>query len=196
MKNLATALADSALQQLSFGNGRLEEFLLDQSITASQMRTPPIAVCIAAAMAIFNFTQLTRLPRIKKSQPICWERLRCWSKALQGLYSPQELAAEKLEGLLEVVGHYFPLLGQVFRPCCVIASSLDLKQCVWCFGMENCRPNLLGLYRISCKSQSYSFEKLLENHNVGCGWSLLLGSNGGQPGRDLFPAERSTRHRA
>ena len=83
--------------QLNFGNGRLEEFLLDQSVTARQMRTPPIAVCVAAAMAMFNFTQLTRLPRVYKTEPICWKRLRSWAKAVKKLYTKEELAAEHLD---------------------------------------------------------------------------------------------------
>jgi hypothetical protein len=68
------------------------------------MRTTPIAICIAAALAIFNFTQLTRLPRMKKIQPICWDRLRSWAKAVQKLYTPEELAAEKLDDIFQLVG--------------------------------------------------------------------------------------------
>ncbi len=83
--------------QLCFGNGRLEEFLLDQTVTAVQMQTPPIAVCVAAAMAMFNFTQLTKLPRSERSQPICWGRLRSWAGSMQKLYSKEELAAEHID---------------------------------------------------------------------------------------------------
>ena len=89
--------------QASFGNGRLEEFLLDQSITASQMRTPLLATCIAAAMALFNLMRLTRLPQTGSPRPICWNRLRGWAKAVQALYTAEEMEAEGLVNVLEEV---------------------------------------------------------------------------------------------
>ena len=92
------------LVQLCFGNGRLEEFLLDQTVTALQMQTPPIAVCVAAAMAMFNFTQLTKLPRSERSHPICWGRLRSWAGSMQKLYTKEELAAEHIDNAASLVG--------------------------------------------------------------------------------------------
>ena len=89
--------------QLCFGNGRLEEFLLDQTVTAVQMQTPPIAVCVAAAMAMFNFTQLTKLPHSERSHPICWGRLRSWAGSMQKLYTKEELAEEHIDNANSLV---------------------------------------------------------------------------------------------
>lgn len=36
----------------------MEEFLQDQSITAADMRSGPIAFCVATAMACFHFSPL------------------------------------------------------------------------------------------------------------------------------------------
>ena len=108
--NVAVIQAESKsltllLLQLSFGNGRLEEFLLDQTVTALQMQTKPIAVCVAAAMAMFNFTQLTKLPRSERSHPICWGRLRSWAGSMQKLYTKEELAVEHVDNADTLVGH-------------------------------------------------------------------------------------------
>lgn len=98
-------LSSILLLQLSFCNGRLEEFLLDRVVTASQMRSPPVSICIAAAMALFNFTQLTRLPRVNKTEPICWPRLQSWAQEVKKLYTRQELAAEQLDNVDNLVSH-------------------------------------------------------------------------------------------
>lgn len=94
--------------QMTFGNGRLEEFLLDQSITAQQMRTHPIAVCVAAALAVFNFTQLSRFPAPHNKQPICWDRMRCWVRTMRQHYTQEELKAEGLDNLDTMVGLLSP----------------------------------------------------------------------------------------
>lgn len=44
--------------QANFRNGRVEEFLLDQAVSAADMRSRPIAFCVATAMACFNFSPL------------------------------------------------------------------------------------------------------------------------------------------
>lgn len=48
----------NAIAQANFRNGRVEEFLQDQAITAPDMRSRPIAFCVATAMACFNFSPL------------------------------------------------------------------------------------------------------------------------------------------
>ena len=70
------------------------------------MRTKPIAICIAAAMAMFNFTQLTRLPQRSRPTAICWPRLKSWAKELKTLYTPEELKELKLADLEDQVFHY------------------------------------------------------------------------------------------
>lgn len=107
-RDLRASLASKALHvgavaQANFRNGRLEEFLLDQSITAVQMRTEPVAACIAAAMAMFNFTQLTQLPQAKSAPLLCWLRLRSWAEAVEKLYTPAELQQEGLADIFAEV---------------------------------------------------------------------------------------------
>lgn len=68
--------------QASFGNGRVEEFLLDQNLSAAYMRTPKICACIGAAIACFHFTSLPRLPKSQtlNPTPIVWQRVRRWAE--------------------------------------------------------------------------------------------------------------------
>ena len=44
--------------QANFCNGRIEEFLQDQAISAADMQSGPIAFCVASAMAHFHFSPL------------------------------------------------------------------------------------------------------------------------------------------
>lgn len=129
--------------QMSFGNGRLEEFLLDQSITAQQMQTSSIAICVAAAMAMFNFTQLTRLPSSRKNKPICWDRLRSWAKAVQQQYSEEELAAEKMgdmeQQVISFTCSWFSYKQQVVHVAGSVVSSL--KEDVACLPCYLCKAH-------------------------------------------------------
>lgn len=91
-------------RQASFRNGRVEEFLLDQSISAAEMRKAPVALCVAAAMACFHFSELTAMTASRAGAPlsaIVWPRLRTWARAVAGLYSPAELSELGLTSVLQ-----------------------------------------------------------------------------------------------
>jgi len=78
----------------------VEEFLLDQSISATEMRAPPVALCVAAAMASFHFSELAAATGAAAGAAIVWPRLRAWARALAGLYSPAELAELRVAAVL------------------------------------------------------------------------------------------------
>ena len=91
--------------QASFGNGRVEEFLLDQNLAAAQLKTPKICACIGAAVACFHFTSLPRLPRSQTQNPtpIVWGRVRQWAKLVFQLCSQQEISSYSLVNILAEV---------------------------------------------------------------------------------------------
>ncbi|KAK9820950.1 hypothetical protein WJX81_004275 [Elliptochloris bilobata] len=88
-----------------FCNGRVEEFLLDQSISAAEMREAPVALCVAAALACFHFSELAIATGSAGAplRAIVWPRLRTWARAVAGLYSPAELAELRLTSVLPQV---------------------------------------------------------------------------------------------
>ena len=96
----------TCMVKASFGNGRVEEFLLDQNLAAAHMKTPKICACIGAAMACFHFTSLPRLPRqqTRNPVPIVWNRLRGWAKEVRKLCSDQEIAECGLDTIQAEVG--------------------------------------------------------------------------------------------
>eukprot|EP00884_Botryococcus_braunii_P001066 jgi/Botrbrau1/10960/Bobra.0383s0014.1 len=85
----------------SFGNGRLEEFLFDGSMSPEAMRSGRMAVCIAAAMAAFHYTRLTSLQ--VPEQAILWDRCRNWADRVASLYSPDELQELGLSSVLQEI---------------------------------------------------------------------------------------------
>ena len=91
-------------RQACFRNGRVEEFLLDQSISAAEMREAPVALCVAAAMACFHFSELAAMTAGRADAPlsaIVWPRLRTWARSVAGLYSPAELSELHLTSVLQ-----------------------------------------------------------------------------------------------
>ncbi|KAK9826264.1 hypothetical protein WJX74_003749 [Apatococcus lobatus] len=91
---------------LTFGNGRLEEFLLDRTISAAQMRTTQIATCVAAAMACFHFSSLAVSEEADSaSKVILWRRMRFWAKSVLELYKPHEHEALGLTGIMDEIDH-------------------------------------------------------------------------------------------
>ncbi|CAL8469115.1 g8656 [Coccomyxa elongata] len=92
----------------NFGNGRVEEFLQDQAITAADMRSRPIAFCVATAMACFNFSPLILSRDGVAPRPIIWDRLRSWASSVAKHYTPQQLSAL---GVHDVFGE-IPLLEE------------------------------------------------------------------------------------
>lgn len=59
-----------ALVQVSFGNGRIEEFYIAcNCLSAEQMAEPDVARALAAAMASFHFESLLHLPPSEASEP-------------------------------------------------------------------------------------------------------------------------------
>lgn len=87
--------------QASFGNGRLEEFLFDASISPEIMRSDRVAVCIAAAMAAFHYTHLTSLQ--VKPEATIWGRCRDWAARVSSLYADEELSQLGLSSVLDEV---------------------------------------------------------------------------------------------
>ncbi len=93
--------------QLSFENGRLEEFLLDNSITALQMRSPRIATCVAASMACFHFSSLAVSEEAEAaSKVILWRRIRYWTQSVLDLYEPEEREALGLNSMMDEVSYH------------------------------------------------------------------------------------------
>lgn len=89
--------------QANFGNGRVEEFLQDQAISAADMQSGPIAFCVATAMAHFHFSPLILSRNGVAPQPILWNRTRAWARAVQQHYSAAELKALGLQSVLQEV---------------------------------------------------------------------------------------------
>ncbi|EIE21022.1 hypothetical protein COCSUDRAFT_43387 [Coccomyxa subellipsoidea C-169] len=77
----------------NFRNGRVEEFLLDQAVSAADMRSRPIAFCVATAMACFNFSPLILSRNGVAPRAIVWERLRSWAGSVAKHYRPEQLSA-------------------------------------------------------------------------------------------------------
>ena len=88
--------------QAMFPNGRIEEFIEAQSVSAELMATPEVAVSIAAAMAHFHFTMLKHftmldhLPSCMSPVAQIWDRLRDWARITSELYKPHELELYQL----------------------------------------------------------------------------------------------------
>ena len=89
--------------QANFRNGRVEEFLQDQAISAADMQSGPIAFCVATAMAHFHFSPLILSRNGVTPQPILWKRTRAWARAVQQHYSAAELKALGLQNVLQEV---------------------------------------------------------------------------------------------
>ena len=96
--------------QVLFAEGRIEEFIEAQSVSAELMATPEVAVSIAAAMAHFHFsmlkhfTMLDHLPSCMSPVAQIWDRLRDWARIGTELYKPEELKQYHL-------GHIRPEVG-------------------------------------------------------------------------------------
>ena len=79
------------LLQVSFENGRIEEFLEAQAVTAPLMAVPEVASSVAVAMAHFHFTmlhyftQLDSLPAGMDMTAQIWRRLQDWAASAQHL---------------------------------------------------------------------------------------------------------------
>ena len=97
------------LLQALFPDGRIEEFIEAQSVSAELMAEPAVAVSIASAMAHFHFsmlkhfTTLDHLPSCMSPIAQLWDRLRDWVKIGQDLWSAEELAGHKLENVTKEV---------------------------------------------------------------------------------------------
>ena len=95
--------------QALFPDGRIEEFIEAQSVSAELMAEPAVAVSIASAMAHFHFsmlkhfTTLDHLPSCMSPIAQLWDRLREWVKIGRDLYHIDELAEHKLDNIAEEV---------------------------------------------------------------------------------------------
>ena len=96
--------------QVIFAEGRIEEFIEAQSVSAELMATPEVAVSIAAAMAHFHFsmlkhfTMLDHLPSCMSPVAQIWDRLREWACIGTELYKPEELKQHDLGHIRQEVG--------------------------------------------------------------------------------------------
>lgn len=96
--------------QVLFAEGRIEEFIEAQSVSAELMATPEVAVSIAAAMAHFHFsmlkhfTLLDHLPSCMSPVAQIWDRLRDWTGVAGELYKPDELQRYGLSNIRHEVG--------------------------------------------------------------------------------------------
>lgn len=94
-----------------FPDGRIEEFIEAQSVSAELMATPEVAVSIAAAMAHFHFsmlkhfTMLDHLPSCMSPVAQIWDRLRDWARITNELYKPQELEQYQLDHIRDEVSY-------------------------------------------------------------------------------------------
>ena len=99
-----TAVTGSGARlQANFANGRVEEFLLDQAISAADMQSRAIAFCVATAMAHFHFSPLILSRNGVPPKPILWDRTRAWARSVQQHYSASELTALRLQNVLQEV---------------------------------------------------------------------------------------------
>ena len=98
--------------QVLFAEGRIEEFIEAQSVSAELMATPEVAVSIAAAMAHFHFsmlkhfTMLDHLPSCMSPVAQIWDRLRDWARIGTELYEPEQLKQYDLGHIRQEVGFY------------------------------------------------------------------------------------------
>lgn len=108
-----SCLTTSALLivQADFRSGRVEEFLQDQSISAADMRSAPIAYCVAEAMACFHFSPLILSSDGVPPRPIVWDRLRSWAGSVASHYGSKELQTLGIPNMLDEV-HDCPLCKQ------------------------------------------------------------------------------------
>ena len=113
--NTAGSLSNSNLDlQAMFPDGRIEEFIEAQSVSAELMATPEVAVSIAAAMAHFHFsmlkhfTMLDHLPSCMSPVAQIWDRLREWARIAIGMYTPEELKQYGLSKVMEEVSDIGP----------------------------------------------------------------------------------------
>ena len=110
-------LTKAVLFQALFPDGRIEEFIEAQSVSAELMAEPAVAVSIASAMAHFHFsmlkhfTTLDHLPSCMSPIAQLWDRLRDWVKIARDLWSAEELAGHKLENITEEVCPSKPLFA-------------------------------------------------------------------------------------
>ncbi len=92
--------------QADFRNGRVEEFLQDQAISAGEMQSGPIAFCVATAMAQFHFSPLILSRNGIAPKPILWGRTKAWAKSVQQHYNADELKALRLHDVLQEVSSW------------------------------------------------------------------------------------------
>lgn len=107
---------------VEFGNGRVEQFLPGEAITAASIRQPVIAEAIATAFSDFHVTMFAALPLIREEageelqggsprsndtglEDALWERLRGWL-AVATAEAPEEIAElglNKGQGEIEAI---------------------------------------------------------------------------------------------
>ncbi|CAK0784100.1 hypothetical protein CVIRNUC_007303 [Coccomyxa viridis] len=87
----------------NFCNGRIEEFLQDQAISAADMQSGPIAFCVASAMAHFHFSPLILSRNGVGPRPILWPRVRAWARSVQQHYTSSELEALQLHNVIQEI---------------------------------------------------------------------------------------------
>lgn len=113
----------SILLQALFQDGRIEEFIEAQSVSAELMAEPAVAVSIAAAMAHFHFTMLKHfttldhLPSCMSPIAQLWDRLRDWAKIGKELYTAEELAKYKLDNITQEVSGLMPIACEAGTWC-------------------------------------------------------------------------------
>ena len=118
--------------QVLFAEGRIEEFIEAQSVSAELMATPEVAVSIAAAMAHFHFsmlkhfTTLDHLPSCMSPVAQIWDRLRDWARVAAELYKPDELQRYGLSNIRQEVS------GSATAQTGFCKSSVSCCQCVPC----------------------------------------------------------------
>ena len=103
--------------QANFKNGRIEEFLQDQAISAEEMQSGPIAFCVASAMAHFHFSPLILSSNGVAPKPILWERTRSWARTVQQHYSAGELQVLRLQNVLQEVRSSTPTCLEAGASC-------------------------------------------------------------------------------
>ena len=141
--------------QVLFAEGRIEEFIEAQSVSAELMATPEVAVGIAAAMAHFHFsmlkhfTMLDHLPSCMSPVAQIWDRLRDWARIGNELYKPEELKQHGLGHIRQEVG--------LFTCSC---SSVMYKHSPFC--SENPAHSFaVGQQSLSSRKASLGFRNVL-----------------------------------
>lgn len=116
-----------------FAEGRIEEFIEAQSVSAELMATPEVAVSIAAAMAHFHFsmlkhfTMLDHLPSCMSPVAQIWDRLHDWAGVAAELYKPDELQRYGLSNIQQEVCD--AAVAQLDSCTCVIVILICTETC-------------------------------------------------------------------